>query len=454
MSQVLNEADEAPRDQFPSEGGPAPPDRRATPLEISALSSEPAAPAIGATLTPEGPPGATTKTWQGSAAHADGSFPKGLVLFERYVVEKKLGEGGMGAVWLVHDRMLESQRALKLISSGIAADPDAQARFLREARIQDRINHPNAARIYDVKICNDTAFITMEYVPGKSVKDALEPAVPMSLEWTTRILEQLCDVLQKAHDQKIVHRDLKPGNMMLVDGRPPGHEQLKVLDFGIAKMLESDTLGSDLKTNTGHVPGTPRYSSPEQITGGKVDERSDIYSVGLILYEFLTGHRPFSGPITALTYQHTQVPPPSLAEVGATVQVPPAVEQVVMKCLAKQPADRPQSPRELIAMFHLAVASATSPQPAIRHSSSAAVAGGVLLKAEGIGRYSPGFWLLPTFLALAIVIGSGLFLWSRTGIRRSDRIDPRINEQVVRHAVARQGFMVRFGGRGIGRLAP
>jgi len=152
-----------------------------------------------------------------------------------------------------------------------------------------------------------------------------------------------------------VHRDLKPANLMLVDGRPVGKEQLKVLDFGIAKILEGDMTSGDCRTKTGCFMGSAPWSSPEQASDTPIDGRSDLYSVGVILYEFLTGHRPFTGPITRVLYNHLYTPPPSFAERNPNVSVPPEVERVVMRCLAKDPRDRPQSARELYEEFQAAV---------------------------------------------------------------------------------------------------
>ncbi|MBV8556342.1 MAG: SUMF1/EgtB/PvdO family nonheme iron enzyme [Planctomycetaceae bacterium] len=279
----------------------------------------------------------------------------GAVLFGRYLVEKKLGEGGMGTVWLVRHLELDAPRALKLIVSGIAFDPLARARFKREARVMARLAHAHAVAVHDARMAKDAAFIEMEYVRGKSLNKLLKPDVPMPHDWTTRILEQLCDVLQEAHALKIVHRDLKPANLMLVDGRPVGKEQLKVLDFGIAKILEGDMTSGDCRTKTGCFMGSAPWSSPEQASDTPIDGRSDLYSVGVILYEFLTGHRPFTGPITRVLYNHLYTPPPSFAKRNPNVFVPPEVERVVMRCLAKDPRDRPQSARELYEEFQAAV---------------------------------------------------------------------------------------------------
>ena len=274
----------------------------------------------------------------------------GQTLFGRYRVEKMIGEGGMGSVWLVRHLELDALRALKLIVANNAFNPEAQARFRREARVMARLSHPNAVVVHDARITRGAAFIEMEYIRGESLNRLLKPGVPMPLDWTARILVQLSDVLQEAHDHKIVHRDLKPSNLMLVEGRPPGKEFLKVLDFGIAKILEPDQEG-DLHTMTGSFMGTAQYSSPEQASGEAIDGRSDLYSVGVILYEFLTGRRPFEGPLSRQLYDHLHTPPPSFAVRNPVVTVPPAVERVVLRCLAKNPADRPQTAHALAKEF-------------------------------------------------------------------------------------------------------
>ena len=260
----------------------------------------------------------------------------------------------MGTVWLVRHLGFDSDRALKLIISGIALDKQMRARFKREARIMDRLNHPNVVRVYDTQLVQNTAFIEMEYIPGQSVEQLLKlhPGVPMPLDWVTDLLYQLCDVLQAAKDAGIIHRDLKPSNLMVVEGRTPGTKILKLLDFGIAKIREG---ADDFQTMTGAYIGTPYYSSPEQIQGEVLDARSDLYSVGVILYELLTGHLPFTGPINAMIYHHVMTPPPPFASRNANLAIPPGVEQVVMRCLAKDRNDRPQSPRELAEMFHQAL---------------------------------------------------------------------------------------------------
>lgn len=280
----------------------------------------------------------------------------GQVFLDRYMVVRRIGEGGMGTVWLVRHLELDSERALKLIVSGIAMDAEVRTRFRREARIMDRLSHPNSVRVYDVRLGKGTAFIEMEYVRGESLNTLMRPREPMPLDQVVDLVDQLCDVLQAANDEGIIHRDLKPSNLMLVDSKVPGKKVLKLLDFGIAKFRDGGD-PDDLTTQTGLFMGTATYSSPEQIRGDAIDTRSDLYSVGVLLFELLTGYRPFDGPSHAQIASHLTTLPPSFADRNPNVDVSYEIEEVVRSCLAKSPADRPQTPRELAERFHSALES-------------------------------------------------------------------------------------------------
>ncbi len=283
----------------------------------------------------------------------------GKVLFGTYHVERQLGGGSMGTVWLVRNLELDTLRALKLIVPSIAFDPDAQARFKREAQVMARVKHPNAVSVHAARITRDVAYIEMEYVSGQSLDRILKKGIPMDLKWVARILAQLCEVLQEAHDNQVVHRDLKPSNLMMVDSLNPSRIQLKVLDFGIAKVLENDK--SDVHTSTGLFMGTAQYTSPEQASAADIDHRSDIYSVGVILYELLTGFRPFIGPVHQLIFGHLYSQPPRFADRTPPVAVSPEIEEVVFRCLAKKPDERPQSALAVIDAFSTAVFGVPSP---------------------------------------------------------------------------------------------
>jgi len=302
-------------------------------------------------------PSAAQATWPVAPGLPEG-IAAGQVLFDKYLVERPLGRGGMGSVWLVRQRELDVQRALKLIVPAFAIDPEIRARFRREARVMAKFTHPHVVAVHDARLTEGVAFIEMEYVRGRSLNTLLHPGAPMPLDWIARILAQLCDVLHLAHEQQIVHRDLKPSNLMLLDGLPPGQEHLKVLDFGIAKFLDpgggdEDPAGGGVLTSPGLFLGTMQYASPEQAGGGRVDGRSDLYSVGVILYELLAGCRPFSGP--AILYDHAVTPPPPITGRVPGVTVPPAIEALVLRCLAKDPADRPRTARELAEAFRRAL---------------------------------------------------------------------------------------------------
>jgi formylglycine-generating enzyme required for sulfatase activity len=286
---------------------------------------------------------------------APGPVQPGQTLFGRYRVERPLGEGGMGTVWLVRHLELDTPRAVKLIIPQFAFDPQARARFKREARLMARLAHPNAVTVHAARMAADAAFIEMEYVAGGTLSRRLEPGVPAPLDWVTRILDQLCDVVQTAHDLGIVHRDLKPSNLMLVEKGTTGRDVLKVADFGLAKIFDPERQAQeDIVTRSGRSAFTPHYASPEQISGHEVDGRSDIYSIGVILYELLAGCRPFGG--NGVLYHQLCTPPPPMAKANPRAAVPPAVERVVLWCLAKDAAGRPQSAHELAEAFHRALA--------------------------------------------------------------------------------------------------
>ncbi len=343
-------------------------------------------PPIGAESTP--PPGDSSPETRASNDYpsltsAGISFARdeltgispGQVAFDLYLVKKKLGEGGMGQVWLVTHRELKVDRALKCITDRVSFDSQARLRFRREAEVLALINHPNAVAVHNARLNEDIPYIEMEYVPGLSLDRVFRAGSPMPLKWIARIVDQLCSVLHAAHERGIVHRDLKPANLMLLDGRPEGEEFLKVLDFGIAKVLECDPSDSELRTGTGMFVGTVAYASPEQLLGA-AEPRSDLYSVGVILYEFLTGRRPYLGLPHFILQQAMAGNPPPFAAVDPEIgrfHYPPELEALVLRCLSRDPAARPQTARELAGLFREAVKSEveTAKLPAIEESPPA-----------------------------------------------------------------------------------
>ena len=286
----------------------------------------------------------------------------GLELLDKFQFLRQLGKGGMGEVWLAHQKSLGREVALKLISPRVAYDTDSRARFRREALAMAAISHRNAVVVHQVEIPEGgTPYIVMEHIPGKSLDKVLRKGIPMPIEWIAEVLAQLCDVLQVAHGRGIVHRDLKPSNMILVEEKD-GAERLKVFDFGVAKILGD---GDARVTSAGDSIGTPAYMSPEQARGdsSRVDHRCDIYTVGVILYEFLCGFLPYEGDAVGIRACHggMDILPPPFEEKNREVNVPAAVEDLVRSCLAKDPGSRPGSARELAEKFREAISGEARP---------------------------------------------------------------------------------------------
>jgi serine/threonine-protein kinase len=285
----------------------------------------------------------------------------GRVFQGRYETTRLIGEGGMGRVYLARQLDLGRQVVIKVMHDKIAADPKFRERFERETLLMAQFQHPNAVTLYDACL-NDPLgpCIVMEYVRGVNLDQLLAKNGRFSAARVGRLVGQLCDVLQAAHDNGIIHRDLKPANLMLVDADSP-KERLKVMDFGLAKDLDATAFKKVSDVNVDFAVGTPGYICPEQVLGEPMDHRGDLYSVGVVLYELLTGRLPFPGPTSLdMLMAHAHQPPPSFAEVEVT-DVPPAVEEVVMACLAKDPAHRPQSARELADRYEQALCD----QPAV-----------------------------------------------------------------------------------------
>ncbi len=300
-----------------------------------------------------------------------GTIEPGQTLYAKYQVLRKLGGGAMGDVWLVRHSTLKSEHALKVIVPNFARNELALMRFQREFEVMATLRHEHAVTIYDACIDEDGGYIDMEYVDGLTLDSILASARSrtdrdfsqplMTLEWIVRVLDQLCDVLQTAHEKGIVHRDLKPSNMMLLNGRKPGKEYLKVLDFGIAKVRDDPegASGRELEASsykTEGFIGTPSYGSPEQaLAMTNVDGRADLYSVGIMLYEFVTGRLPFRGSPLQVMSQNANSPPPPFYESNPKLRSLPEVEHAILRVLSKDPAHRPANARELFDEFREAV---------------------------------------------------------------------------------------------------
>ncbi len=298
------------------------------------------------------------------------SFVEGQVVFGHFEIVRLLSSGGMGRVYLVRDQRIDNApRALKMILRSRFNDLNLK-RFRREARVMARLNHPNIVNLVHFDFQDILRpYIVMEFVEGQSLDKVLRGGVPMRLDWTARILEQLCDVLEITHQQDppIIHRDLKPSNLMLLSGRKDGREFLKVLDFGLAKEIPA---GGSLFQSI-DLGLTPAYASPEQCDRTPQDPRSDLYTVGVILYEMLTGYRPFEGTIYELCHKHIVELPPAFAVRNPEAQVPAEVEALVLRCLEKDPALRPQTARELRDAYLDAIQRTVVVEPARAGTTSA-----------------------------------------------------------------------------------
>ncbi|HTW24219.1 MAG TPA: tetratricopeptide repeat protein, partial [Candidatus Baltobacteraceae bacterium] len=304
------------------------------------------APTIAATavVTPPPRPDASTeafaKNWSLPApAGIAGatSFAPGTVLGTRYEILQLLGQGGMGAVYKANDLELDRAVALKVIRPELAIHPEILQRFKQELILARQITHRNVIRIFDLSEASGIKFITMEFIEGQDLKSLLNDKGRLSPEEAVRVLEQVCLALEVAHSEGVVHRDLKPQNIML-----DKHGRVAVMDFGIARSVEAGGM-----TQTGMLVGTPDYMSPEQVMGERVDARSDLFAVGVILYELLAGSLPFKAESPqAAMYKRTRdaAKPLTVAEPS----VPPLLSDVVGKCLQIDPKLRYQSAREIL----------------------------------------------------------------------------------------------------------
>ena len=282
----------------------------------------------------------------------------GTVVAERYHILRKLGEGGMGTVYLAEHVKMGRKAALKVMNPGMNQDPDAIARFNREAANASRLNHPNVCGIYDFGETTDgLIYLAMEFIEGESLTSLIAKTGSLPAPRAAAIIHQAADALAAAHDHGIVHRDLKPDNIMIAKGRE-GADVVKVVDFGIAKASASD---AQKVTRTGLVVGTPEYMSPEQLAGDTLDGRSDIYSLGLVAFNCLTGTLPFpSNSAQEAMIMRLTDEPKTLTDMKPGVAWPAALQTVMDKALARDAVDRYQQAAE----FGRDIVKAVSQMPA------------------------------------------------------------------------------------------
>jgi len=288
----------------------------------------------GTQLIPsDGPSASNTLTLETKSE----GLTRGTVFAGRYEILEELGRGGMGKVYRVYDRKLEEEVALKLIRPEIAADGKIIERFRHEIKISRKITHRSVCRMHDLGEAEGTSFITMEYVRGEDLKSLLHRTKTLPVGTAVSIARQVAEGLSEAHGMGVVHRDLKPGNIMI-----DKEGNAKIMDFGIARSL----LGKGL-TGEGAIIGTPEYMSPEQVEGEDIDRRSDIYSLGIVLYEMVTGKVPFEGATPlSIALKHKTAEPQNPKEFNP--QVPEELSLLILNCLNKDKEKRYQNAQELI----------------------------------------------------------------------------------------------------------
>src|SRR5437899_3164355 len=319
-----------------------------------------------------------------------------------YEIQSPLGAGGMGEVYRARDTRLDRTVAVKILPSHLSINPEAKQRFDREARAISSLSHPNVCHLYDVGTQGGTSYLVMEYLEGETLADRLRKG-PLPLDQVLKYGIEICEGLEKAHRSGVIHRDLKPGNIMLTKSGA------KLMDFGLAKPVVPLSPPSSGLTQTlvtpqqpltteGMVVGTFQYMSPEQLEGREADARSDIFALGAVLYEMVTGRRAFEGKTTASTIAAimTAEPPPI-----STVQPmsPPPLEATVKSCLAKDPDERLQSAHDVKLQLKWIAEHASS-------SRFSAVAPAARRPGNGVA------WLVAAFL-LVLLLGGASAWWVR-----------------------------------------
>ena len=326
-----------------------------------------------------------------------------------YEVEEEIGRGGMGVVYRAYQPNLQRQVAVKVLLPHLAKDAEFVERFMREARSAAKLHHPGLVTIFDVGEIEGTYFFSMQWLQGKTLEEKLEEG-PLPVEEVVGVVSQMAAALGFAHEAGVVHRDVKPANV-IVDERG----RAVLTDFGIAKAGNETQL-----TRVGASVGSPDYMAPEQISGGSVDPRTDLYALGVLFHHLLTGEPPYSGdaPI-AVAYQHLNAPIPSARETRP--EVPPELDEVVTRLMAKAPEDRFQSAEELLAALHGIPGLEVSGPPTGIGTMPIAVGEAspvepVAAPADEAGAAPERSKLVPLALAVigAVVIGGGLF-WALSG---------------------------------------
>ena len=282
----------------------------------------------------------------------------GKVIGDRYRIIERVGVGGMGTVYRASQSGLDRQVAIKILKRDLSWDSDTVTRFHREARAMSLLTHPNTVRVFDFGETPDgLLYFTMELLEGELLTSRVEREGPVDVHASIRIVQQILRSLSEAHTKGIIHRDLKPDNIYLAQVEGHAEPVVKVLDFGIAKIVQGERAIDQLETQAGTVFGTPRYMSPEQAQGKKLDPRSDLYSVGILLYQLLTGRAPFvDDDAVVVMAKHIRERPMPPREITPDQPIPVALDRVVMRAIEKDPARRFKTAERFITKLELCVA--------------------------------------------------------------------------------------------------
>ncbi|MEN8149037.1 MAG: serine/threonine-protein kinase [Planctomycetota bacterium] len=376
----------------------------------------------------------------------------GTVVGERFEILSKVGEGGMGIVYLADDRMSDDQAAVKFLHTQFMAKEEFVQRFRQEGKSASRFRHPNAVQI--LMGGEDDAgipWLAMEFCGGRSLQGILRDDSPLPVDRACRIGRQILEAVGEAHKSGIIHRDLKPENIKVEVG-PQGREKVKVLDFGVAKFIgteDEDEMDGAVKTKTGVVFGTPKYMAPEQILGEPVDGRSDLYSIGAILYEMLSGGPPFpSDDILGFVTKHLKEPVEPLSTRVPDQKIPAGVEELVESLLAKDRAERPSRASDAVRRLDEV---ANREEPADVEPSSAGAKGALFLAGGVLG--AAAAW---AFGATGAAVAAGLGVGATIAYFAFPRIGETafcLRTAIVAVLVAVAGAVAVFGLDGEAYLA-
>lgn len=362
-----------------------------------------------------------------AASHA--TLSPGAVLGERFEIESVIGEGAMGVVYRAKDRSVGRPAAVKVLHKHLVQSREFLSRFRREANAASRFRHDAAVRVLGTGETDDRLpYIAMDLVEGKSLKQIVEKDAPIAPGRAANIVQQLLRALGAAHKAGIVHRDMKPDNVRVAVDED-GIERPKILDFGVSKFISGDAgeMTGGLKTKTGIVLGTPKYMAPEQIRGEAIDGRADVYSVGAMLYEMLTGKPPFEAEdVFGFVAMHLKEKVAPIGERFPEIDVPEDLDELVLKMLAKDPRDRPSDAAVLadeLARFAVEDPRAAEKGKALKRGIAALVAGGVASAAAGIflsgARGEQAASMAPAVAAASVGLAAGAAVAARVFPRPS-----------------------------------